>query len=204
MNSRSFTGHTTPRSGDASAGRPAAAALSTDLACSSASSGSRAATAASYFHEWASAELGERGQARLLLARHEGEALAAALDLRLGGRVAHVYAASASGGRHLKPNDLLQWEAIRRAQAAGCGTYDLWGIPDEVGRAAEAGRDPEGGSADALWGVYQFKRGFGGQVVRHASAFDWIYSPGRHWLWRTLQRERRRLRARAWPRWWAS
>ena len=34
--------------------------------------------------------------------------------------------------------------------------------------------------SDGLWGVYQFKRGFRGQVLRHIGAWD--YAP-RPWLY---------------------
>jgi lipid II:glycine glycyltransferase (peptidoglycan interpeptide bridge formation enzyme) len=141
-------------------------------------------------------ELGGRGLARLLMARYEGDALAGAMVLTLGGRACHVYAASASEGRRLKPNDLLQWEAIRRAQAEGRVAYDLWGIPDEIGRAAETGQEVVASEAGGLWGAYQFKRGFGGQVVRYAGAYDWVLSPSRYWLWRAFQAQARHLRAK--------
>jgi len=147
-------------------------------------------------------ELGPRRLARLLIARHEGEPLAAALVLALGEVAYHVYAASAGEGRHLKPNDLLQWEAIRRAQAEGRAAYDLWGIPDEVGRAVEVGQEAAEPGTGGLWGAYQFKRGFGGKVVRYAGAYDWVYSPARYWLWRTFQARAQHLgaRARRWVR----
>jgi peptidoglycan pentaglycine glycine transferase (the first glycine) len=58
------------------------------------------------------------------------------------------------------PNHLLQWEAIRRSKEAGCEVYDLWGAPDKF---------QEG---DPLWGVYRFKEGLGGQVVRTLGAWD--------------------------------
>jgi len=136
--------------------------------------------------------LERKGMAQLLLASHEGEVLAAAMLFVLGTRAYYMYGASASRGRNLKPAELLQWEAIKWAKSVGCTEYDLWGIPDEVGQAAEAGLDeqrapdhPEDGTLPALWGVYQFKKGFGGRVVRFAGALDYVYSPARYWLWMT-------------------
>ena len=53
-----------------------------------------------------------------------------------------------------------------------------WGVPDEVQPAAD-GRQPEPPQRhDGLWGVYQFKRGFGAQVVRYAGAYDLALVPG--------------------------
>lgn len=37
-----------------------------------------------------------------------------------------------------------------------------------------------------LWGVYRFKQGFGGRVVRWAGAFDYVYRPWLYWLGTTL------------------
>jgi lipid II:glycine glycyltransferase (peptidoglycan interpeptide bridge formation enzyme) len=62
--------------------------------------------------------------------------------------------------REKMPNYLLQWEALQRAKAAGAETYDLWGAPDVFDES------------DSLWGVYRFKEGFSGEVVRHIGAWD--------------------------------
>ncbi len=127
---------------------------------------------------------GRQGLARLLFARRDGEILSAALDLTMGRKTYHLYAASCDSGREHKPNDLLQWEAIRRAQADGSTEYDMWGIPDEVGQADEEGWPEPTTGTGGLWGVYSFKRGFGGTIVRYAGAYDLALVPARHWLWR--------------------
>ncbi|MBE0696469.1 MAG: peptidoglycan bridge formation glycyltransferase FemA/FemB family protein, partial [Anaerolineaceae bacterium] len=67
------------------------------------------------------------------------------------------------------PAYLLQWQAMRWAKAHGCSEYDLWGVPDEDEETLEAGFEKR---ADGLWGVYRFKRGFGGTLVRTAGAWD--------------------------------
>jgi lipid II:glycine glycyltransferase (peptidoglycan interpeptide bridge formation enzyme) len=69
---------------------------------------------------------------------------------------------------------LAQWEAMRWAQARGALTYDLWGVPDEDEAVLEAEFERR---HDDLWGVYRFKRGFGGRVVRSAGAWDRVYNP---------------------------
>jgi lipid II:glycine glycyltransferase (peptidoglycan interpeptide bridge formation enzyme) len=99
----------------------------------------------------------------------------------LGRTAWYLYGASSDRHRHLMPNHLLQWEAIQWARARGCTTYDLWGIPDEVGQALARGKEPEG-SEGGLWGVYRFKRGFGGRVARTLGAYDAVYRPGLYWL----------------------
>lgn len=72
------------------------------------------------------------------------------------------------------PTYLLQWEAMRWAASRGCEEYDLWGVPD----APEAELEENFSNRnDGLWGVYRFKRGFGGELVRSAGAWDRVYHP---------------------------
>lgn len=147
---------------------------------------------------------GDREMIALVMAELDGEPLAAALMLTAGRRAYYLYAASSGKHRNLKPNDLLQWECIKLAKSQGCLSYDLWGIPDAIGEAVEQGVDPEASSASQakcyahdMWGVYQFKRGFGGQIVRYASAYDYVYSRARYWLYLASVRGTRP--ALAWP-----
>ncbi len=71
-------------------------------------------------------------QARLFLAEYQGEILAGIVITVFGRQAIYMYGASSSEHRNLMPNHLLQWEAMKWAQAQGCTTYDLWGVPDEV------------------------------------------------------------------------
>ena len=93
-------------------------------------------------------------------------------SLRPGaGRAWYMYGASRSVHREKMPNHLLQWEAIRWAQEQGCTVYDMWGAPDVLDES------------DPLWGVYRFKRGFGGEFVRHIGAWDFPVSRTGYWLY---------------------
>ncbi|NJO06173.1 MAG: hypothetical protein HC876_11995 [Chloroflexaceae bacterium] len=68
------------------------------------------------------------------------------------------------------------------------------GIPDALGRAAMLPDTPNTTVAreameamaqkDPLIGVYRFKKGFGGQVVRYLPAYDYVYLPPLYTLWR--------------------
>ncbi|MEN4011200.1 MAG: peptidoglycan bridge formation glycyltransferase FemA/FemB family protein [Chloroflexota bacterium] len=115
-----------------------------------------------------------RGMCALLMARYDCKTLAALMVFAHGERGWYFYGASTDEERSRMPTYLLQWEAMRWAAARGCRVYDLWGIPDEDEQVLEsefANRE------DGLWGVYRFKRGFGGRVRRAVSAWDVIYSP---------------------------
>lgn len=72
----------------------------------------------------------------------------------------YFYGMSGAEHREKMPNYLLQWEAMRYAKSRGCLNYDFWGAPDHF-----VENDP-------MWGVYRFKEGFGGRVVRNLGAWD--------------------------------
>lgn len=142
------------------------------------------------YYERAWRTLEKSGMARLFLATNGGKTLAAAMVIAFGQRAHYLYGASSQENRHLKPNDFLQWECLKWAKSQGCQSYDQWGIPDPIGEATEQGLNPEvvldkasDGQPRTMWGVYQFKRGFGGEVVRYAGAYDYVYSRARHWLY---------------------
>jgi lipid II:glycine glycyltransferase (peptidoglycan interpeptide bridge formation enzyme) len=114
------------------------------------------------------------GACELLQAEFHGEPLAALFVFARGQRSWYLYGASSSLHRNLMPTYLLQWKAIQWARAAGCSQYDLWGVPDHEQETLENQfRD----RSDGLWGIYRFKRGFGGQLCRSAGSWDRIYQP---------------------------
>ena len=123
------------------------------------------------------------GRAVWLLAEHEERLLAAIVVFALGGKAWYFWGASSDEKRNLMPNHALQWAAICWASDRGCRVYDLWGIPDEVGKDPASYQDSESWADGGLWGVYRFKRGFGGQVVRTIGAWDKVYSPAGYWLY---------------------
>ncbi len=121
-----------------------------------------------------------KGTCELLVAEYEGKPLAALMIFSNAKRAWYVYGASNDQERNRMPTYLLQWEAIRWAKAHGCEEYDLWGVPDENEETLEANFESR---HDGLWGVYRFKRGFGGEVKRAAQAFDRVYNPLLYWAY---------------------
>jgi peptidoglycan pentaglycine glycine transferase (the first glycine) len=115
-----------------------------------------------------------RGACELLVAEFEGELLAAMMVFAWGNRAWYFYGASTSVHRERMPTYLLQWEALRWARTAGCSCYDLWGIPDHDVDTLEAEFTHR---KNGLWGVYRFKRGFGGSVKRALGPWDKVYRP---------------------------
>jgi lipid II:glycine glycyltransferase (peptidoglycan interpeptide bridge formation enzyme) len=131
----------------------------------------------------------DRPAAEPLIAEVEGEPIAAIIVFRFARGGWYLYGMSLDVHRERMPNYLLQWEAICRLKAAGCMTYDLWGAPD---------RFDEG---DPMWGVFRFKEGLGGRVVRTVGAWDLPVRPLFYRLYtqtlpRLLELMRRRGKAR--------
>jgi peptidoglycan pentaglycine glycine transferase (the first glycine) len=100
-----------------------------------------------------------------LIAEVEGEPVAAIFVFYFADRAYYVYGMSRNMHREKMPTYLLQWEAMKRAKAKGCFLYDLWGAPEVFAES------------DSMWGVYRFKEGLGGQVVRTLGAWDYAPSP---------------------------
>jgi lipid II:glycine glycyltransferase (peptidoglycan interpeptide bridge formation enzyme) len=133
-----------------------------------------------------------RGWARLLLAEVEGEPVAAVMAFALPPRAWYLYGASSNAHREKMPAYLAQWEAIRWAQQLGCTSYDLYGVPDEDEETLEEQFARRG---DGLWGVYRFKRGFGGRLARTVGAWDHVYAPFRYQLYQQMATIRNRVLA---------
>jgi lipid II:glycine glycyltransferase (peptidoglycan interpeptide bridge formation enzyme) len=129
------------------------------------------------------------GDAALILADHEGDPLAGIMVFAKGKTAWYLYGASSSVKRNLMATYGVQWQAIQWAKARGCTTYDLWGIPDEDEPTLEAQFEQR---SDGLWGVYGFKRGWGGEVVRSLGAWDKVYNPIIYRAYRAVLRLRER------------
>ncbi|MCC7019428.1 MAG: peptidoglycan bridge formation glycyltransferase FemA/FemB family protein [Ardenticatenales bacterium] len=120
--------------------------------------------------------------ARLWVARASGRTLAAALIVHHGTTATYLYGASGDDDRQRMPGHAVQWAAITDACAAGMARYDFWGVPDGIGRSWAAGGDPDvvPPETGGLWGVWRFKRGFGGMVWRAVGTWDDVYAPLRY------------------------
>jgi peptidoglycan pentaglycine glycine transferase (the first glycine) len=112
--------------------------------------------------------------AALILAEHEGETLAGNFVISVGKTAIYLEGASSNEKRNLMAAYGVQWEAIQWAKKRGCIWYDMWGIPDEDETTLEAQFEER---SDGLWGVYRFKRGWGGEITRSAGTWDYVYNP---------------------------
>jgi lipid II:glycine glycyltransferase (peptidoglycan interpeptide bridge formation enzyme) len=100
-----------------------------------------------------------------LIAEVAGQPVAAISMFYFAGQAIYLFGMSRDEHHEKMPNYLLQWEAMRRAKTLGCQIYNLWGAPDEFDES------------DELWGVFRFKEGLGGYVLRTIGAWDFPARP---------------------------
>ncbi|MFN2187901.1 MAG: lipid II:glycine glycyltransferase FemX [Candidatus Promineifilaceae bacterium] len=127
-------------------------------------------------------------QAALFIAEYEDKPLSAIMVFGHGRRAAYLYGASSDEERQRMPSYAVQWQAMLWAKEQGYIAYDLWGVPDFSEEELELQfKDRD----DGLWGVYRFKRGFGGEILRTVGTADRVYNSlvYRLYRWREGRRE---------------
>lgn len=113
----------------------------------------------------------ERNMARLFMADYEGQAIAGTLAFNFGDKAWYIYGASSNRHRDAMPNYLLQWEMIQWAKGLGCRMYDFRGVSGDL--------SPD----NPLYGLFRFKKGFGGDFTEFVGEYDLVYSPAVYWAW---------------------
>jgi len=108
------------------------------------------------------------GMGKLFFAEVEGTPVAAAYVFLFKDQAWYFYGASGTEYRNYMPTYLLQWHILSYAKDAGCLYYDLWGAPQVFDES------------DPLYGVYRFKKGFGGDFAEQIGAYDFIRSKVRY------------------------
>lgn len=103
--------------------------------------------------------------ARLYMAFYQGKVLAGAIALQYGDKTWYLYGASGNEHREVMPNYLLQWEMIRWAVEGGCSLYDFRGVPGGIDET------------HPLYGLWRFKRGFGGELTEFIGEMNLVLHP---------------------------
>jgi lipid II:glycine glycyltransferase (peptidoglycan interpeptide bridge formation enzyme) len=122
----------------------------------------------------------------LLIAEYDKQPLSAVMVFKCGAKAFYLFGASGNSERQRMPNYAAQWAAILWAKESGCTTYDLWGVPDHPADELEANFQSH---QDGLWGVYRFKRGFGGDLQRTVGTSDRVYN---NWVYKLYKWRRGR------------
>lgn len=114
----------------------------------------------------------------LLGAFHQDNPLAAMFLVISQKRATYLYGASASAGRNLMAPYALQWEAMKMARAMGCTDYDMFGVA------------PNADPSHPMYGLYKFKKGFGGQIFHSLGCWDYPLDTATYASFRTWEMNR--------------
>lgn len=117
-------------------------------------------------------------QAHLFFAMHEGERLAGAIAYTFGEKCWYFQSATTNVKRNLKPTHLLQREMMKWAKHQGAILYDMMAVPSPEDLENED---------HPLYGVYQFKVGFGGEVRDFVGCLDLPVRPVLAKLWKKAE-----------------
>lgn len=100
----------------------------------------------------------------VFIVKFRNRPVAGAVVVATGKRLWYLYGGSAKGDDAESGAGVsLHWEIIKWAKERGYVEYDLQGVPDQAA------------PGDPLYGVYLFKRGWGGRLVNLVGEYD--YSP---------------------------
>jgi peptidoglycan pentaglycine glycine transferase (the first glycine) len=99
--------------------------------------------------------------AEIGLATWQGQTLVAILVLYWGDRAYYLYGGRSERSPQVMASYAMHWAAMQRAKARGCKTYDFYGFSN----------DPQ----HAYYKFSQFKRKFGGKVVKTIGAHDYFF-----------------------------
>lgn len=118
----------------------------------------------------------------LYTAKLDGETLAQNFIIFYGNEASYHYGVSSELGTKYSSAPLLHMEAMRDARKRGIKRYSFWGIVDEDD------------TKHRFYGVSQFKRGFGVDVLKYTPAHDIVLKPGKYALTKLIETVRRKVR----------
>lgn len=118
---------------------------------------------------------------RVILCRYKGEVVSGMVLSIYANRASYIFGASSENHRNVMPNYLMQWEAIKYAKAQGCTEYDFMAVPVNLDEKS------------SMYGVYRFKSGFSGEVMRYAGEFDFVFNKPKALVFKSMMRLKRVL-----------
>ncbi len=129
-------------------------------------------------------KLDQHGEARLYIAKKDGEILAENFMIFYGNEASYHYGVSSELGTKLSGAPLLHVQAMKDARAKGIKRYSFWGIV------------AEDDTNHRFYGVSQFKRGFGVDELKYLPAHDLVihqFAYLKTWLIETVRRKIRHV-----------
>lgn len=110
-----------------------------------------------------------------LIAEIDNKPLAAMFLIISGNRSSYLYGASSNLNRNYMATYALQWFAIRLSKEKGCKEYDMFGI------------SPNNDATHPLYGLYKFKKGFGGEIFHSLGCWDYPFNQEKYNLFKSLE-----------------
>ena len=117
----------------------------------------------------------ENSNIKLIIALHNEKLISGIIVGIYKDRATYLYGASSRENRHLMPNYAVQFTAIQILKSHSIKEYDLLGIPPTIDE-----KHP-------LFGLFQFKTGFGGELIHRIGCYDFVYKKFLYKIYRTLE-----------------
>lgn len=112
--------------------------------------------------------------AAIILGRFRGDVIAASMTLTFGDKAWNMYSGHSDEHRNIYVNQALIWEQINWAQKQGARWFDFCGVPGRVERE------------HPLYGIYHFKKSFGGEFISFVGEKDLVISRLYYFFWNRL------------------
>jgi len=120
--------------------------------------------------------LEKSGMGRLFIAHRGQDAVAAGISSRFGKNASLLYLSNDYSIKYA--GWAVQWEMVRWAISEGCQLYDFAGTGTNFPPA----------KTDKGYGVYQFKRSFGAEIIAWYGYADYVFRPALYGLFRAVER----------------
>jgi lipid II:glycine glycyltransferase (peptidoglycan interpeptide bridge formation enzyme) len=118
--------------------------------------------------------LAPRNAAAITLGYLDGKVTTAAITLAFGDKSWNMYSGQSNVSRNIYAFQALIWEQIKWAKERGARWFDFYGVPGHIGED------------HPLYGIYHFKKSFGGDFYAFVGEKDLVLSSFYYFFWTRL------------------
>lgn len=108
----------------------------------------------------------------------DNQLISSGLYVKFGNKVWALYGGITYKHPHIQVGHALEWEGMKWAKDRGAQWFDFFGIP--VYRESESKLNQD------IYGIYRFKRTFGGQEMDFIGEYDLAVEPVAYGLWQVM------------------
>lgn len=125
--------------------------------------------------------MGESGLVRLAIAKYNSDPIVMLVMSCYGDEVSCLYSAQTGLHTKLRGAMLVRWESMLKAQSEGFKRFNSWSVlPNEKYKPG-----------NSQYGYSNFKRGFGGYLIKYQRTADYPIKKGKYFLVRLLDMYRK-------------